>query len=754
MERKKRRSSQVFNFEQTEEALEENQALKDLYQNKNFVLPDLRELETIIEEGGGKKEEHRTRRGTQNVSEDGGLLLGMGKAKRTIEGYKFWKQDDKERIRKRKTMMSKQWKGRKRQKTYILDLDGEKKLQVLIDTREESESEEEQRRDEECKRRLHAEKNREKSGQILCVWGKEGEGSGSSIEDVEGCIWSGHLTNHVQPSSKQKIPRVINSKKVVSKNTKATGMKLVATGKRGKITRKTECVEVEIDPPTDVDTNNLSKNSRNNEISDDSKAEVEKTSCFLNAGATIDCNDVGSAEVSMATLCSIIPEGELAELLETEDLLFCSNKDAEDQVANRRGRESTRRSVRRSARLQNTTHTTGSVFTEEELPTLHQITDSSKPSETVFNSISDKENSSQVLKSSSTTRILRNYSDERDSRCLEAENDEVFLINKENVTTVDPFFQPTLARLNISEATGCEPLTPAQNTSKENFFTNQIPKLEVSKKGKTKRRVECRQSDLVAVPDLEFRVSNSTDSVLKDLSNLSLEGKSKTRLKRATPGSRKQRTRGSVLKPKSNRAAEKTDKVGVNIVGLSRNVDMPKLFTTKVSKNIKEASKDFPDTSDEGFCFSGSLDSVKVEKNKRRQSLRSATNKSHLNYCEESERSGSVSRRTSDENSKNSSLERSKRNSLLVTSGEKEIDISMPAAVRRSLTGEFVPKLNLPASTELVKIENGTKSASSVGDAFLSDSEDEEIISGIFGKKTLLPRHYKEKKKIDRGFLD
>jgi len=70
------------------------------------------------------------------------------------------------------------------------------------------------------------------------------------------------------------------------------------------------------------------------------------------------------------------------------------------------------------------------------------------------------------------------------------------------------------------------------------------------------------------------------------------------------------------------------------------------------------------------------------------------------------------------------------------------------------LTGEFVPKLNLSAATELVMIDNSTKSASSVDDAFLSDSEDEEIISGIFGKKILCPRQHKARKKIDRGFLD
>ena len=66
MEKKKRRSSQVFNFQQTEEtkeeALEQNEALKDLYQNKNYVQPEPKEFETIIEECG-EKEEHRSIRG-------------------------------------------------------------------------------------------------------------------------------------------------------------------------------------------------------------------------------------------------------------------------------------------------------------------------------------------------------------------------------------------------------------------------------------------------------------------------------------------------------------------------------------------------------------------------------------------------------------------------------------------------------------------------------------------------------------------
>ena len=73
---------------------------------------------------------------------------------------------------------------------------------------------------------------------------------------------------------------------------------------------------------------------------------------------------------------------------------------------------------------------------------------------------------------------------------------------------------------------------------------------------------------------------------------------------------------------------------------------------------------------------------------------------------------------------------------------------------RRGILFIICSRLNLQTSTELVvEVAKEIKSASSVGDAFGSDSEEEEIISGIFGKKTLQPWREKQKKKIDRGFL-
>ena len=70
------------------------------------------------------------------------------------------------------------------------------------------------------------------------------------------------------------------------------------------------------------------------------------------------------------------------------------------------------------------------------------------------------------------------------------------------------------------------------------------------------------------------------------------------------------------------------------------------------------------------------------------------------------------------------------------------------------LTFNYYFRLNRPSSTEpVLEVGKEVRSASSVGDAFISDSEEEEFISGIFGKKTLGPRQQKEKRKIDRAFL-
>merc|ERR1712181_175957 len=71
------------------------------------------------------------------------------------------------------------------------------------------------------------------------------------------------------------------------------------------------------------------------------------------------------------------------------------------------------------------------------------------------------------------------------------------------------------------------------------------------------------------------------------------------------------------------------------------------------------------------------------------------------------------------------------------SSGLAGADLSLPESARRSITGEFVPQRSL---------HNSPAFHSHAGDS------DEEVISGIFGKKTFGPKKMKEES-IDNAFL-
>ena len=100
---------------------EEDEELVKYYQNKNFVAPLPRKLETLFE---------GSRRG---FSKEGELNLGKGLDKRYIEDYEFWKQNDKDKNRRRKVMVQKLFKGRKNPKPKPLTAKLEKKLKKMID---------------------------------------------------------------------------------------------------------------------------------------------------------------------------------------------------------------------------------------------------------------------------------------------------------------------------------------------------------------------------------------------------------------------------------------------------------------------------------------------------------------------------------------------------------------------------------------------------------------------------------------------
>eukprot|EP00092_Neocalanus_flemingeri_P038350 GFUD01041753.1.p1 GENE.GFUD01041753.1~~GFUD01041753.1.p1 ORF type:complete len:505 (+),score=143.47 GFUD01041753.1:243-1757(+) len=413
-----------------------------------------------------------------------------------------------------------------------------------------------------------------------------------------------------------------------------------------------------------------------------------------------DGNVCSTSEESLATLCSMIPAGELADLLDTDDLLFCGESEGlREESRNRRSRECERRSIRRSARLQHIPLVTGSVFTEEEIAT-DEMTG-------VANRL-DREEEKRVNRGNPETGTIENINDANSSAVKtrkplgtespiievdrrECNMDEMLANNvieesTESTISSQSSRQPQcLTNLLISQtSTAAMTPPPLSNVSKENFFSNNFGRIKMTKKAKIKRRVPDRGP-----------VSVSPASVLKDLSNLSLK------------------------------AQARASKAKVDNMATTSRVKTNKATKTSMTNRRKKTKVTSPDTLGIG-----------KEEGRRRESLLLPTGgRGEMNYFEESERSGAVSRRSGE----------GSRSSLLT-------DISMPEAVRRSFTGEFVNRRSM--TIVLLAVAEDVKPVLSVGDAFWSDSEEEEIISGIFGKKTLGPRAQKQKIKIDRGFLE
>jgi len=783
MEKKKRRSSQVFNFQQTEEtkeeALEQNEALKDLYQNKNYVQPEPKEFETIIEEGG-EKEEHRSRRGAAAVTQDGGLVLGRGKDTRSIEGYKFWKQDDKDRNKKRKLMLAKQWKGRKKLKMILLDMEAEQRLQEIIEAREESEDEEVETGIGERSRVGLFGVSDGCRGQTLCVWGKGREGSGSSLEEEGGgCVWEGRSDETLSKDLPEPGPPSSSSRKsgtlghgsglktdvgLLDAEEKEVEIDQIDVGvvkrgrpinKKGKEKKTEEISPVEVIPIPIVVVTEGESNKKSNEgrvakrEGSGLRKELDVANRREESVHSRDGSVCSTSEVSLATLYSLIPAGELEGLLESEDLLFCGGK-VDEKVANSRnkmGRESVRRSVRRSARLQHTPLLTGSVFTEEELDIERNYPKEDKG------------------KGEFEKRVGGEFVDEETTDVIAGSCDDVFnevepeenLIPKPNVV-VSPILSsirhpPCLAKLLVPPTSIVLTMTPPplSKDSKENLFLNNFAKLKVTKKVKTKRRAPAP-------------ATASPNAVLKDLSNLSIGSKHTINVPKivqsdiianAASSNNTKTNNSSMVNKATNINTVKTTKSNMMDMVSGRNM----VKTTKAgvtNRRKKKTIQPSPDTSDESFHCFGNIepDNRREGKKGKRLSLRLAGGRGTVTYFEESERSGTMSRegsrRSSMEGSRRTSLEGSRRNSVLALSGEREIDISMPDAVRRSQTGHFVKRTSEP----FLVFANEVKSVASVGDAFWSDSEEEEIISGIFGKKTLRPLEQKYKKEINRGFLN
>ena len=97
-----------------------------MYENKNFVYPEVKGLETIVEE---EIEHIEKEEGKQSTNLEIGVDVGKSLRKRFIKNFKSWKQIDKERILKRELMVKKMWKGRVIPKRSC---DVEEKLEIML----------------------------------------------------------------------------------------------------------------------------------------------------------------------------------------------------------------------------------------------------------------------------------------------------------------------------------------------------------------------------------------------------------------------------------------------------------------------------------------------------------------------------------------------------------------------------------------------------------------------------------------------
>ena len=85
-------------------------------------------LKAIVEETNPEEAQG----GRARRAQDAAFVLGAKKEKRLIEPYKYWRVDNKDKNKKRKTMAGKLWKGRKRPKLESLTPDEEVKPVVFM----------------------------------------------------------------------------------------------------------------------------------------------------------------------------------------------------------------------------------------------------------------------------------------------------------------------------------------------------------------------------------------------------------------------------------------------------------------------------------------------------------------------------------------------------------------------------------------------------------------------------------------------
>ena len=467
----KRRGSQAFRFEQTEETLLQNETICNLYNNKNYVAPSPSQLESITEEV--QQEKDRRVRRAEGVSGS----PAVKKSQRFLEPYKFWRVDNTDKNKKRKAMVTKMWKGRKRPKPSPLTEESELYLEQLIETKDESFDEEEEDEREAAKR--------------LCVWGRDRmvASSQSSQEGEQGCVWAGgreEVRQVLEPLSGsgprlQEQPDVTRELQVENEEPSTENMEPSEGNEEPSAETVVEASEKSEEPPVELRGLPAGARSRKRKtkavargavlpqaqgtvlqvVEPRTEEKVETVQDAVEPGRSTGSSVASQLEDSLSSLTGLIPAHELEEMLGSEDFLFCGEASKRSEVRPKKAaRESSSRAVRSSARLSlhpSASSLVGSIFTEEE----------AAAGRGEGNNVSADEN--EVFESVTEPRLAAP------------------ILEEPRLAT------PVLEELGSSFAT---PSGPGKKKEGARFFNKLVP-LKKASKSRMKSRVKRRSGDMV-----------------------------------------------------------------------------------------------------------------------------------------------------------------------------------------------------------------------------------------------------------------
>jgi len=381
----------MFGFEQKEETLLENEKLKELYTNKNYQPPEKGKLETIYEEKSNLKEGVKSRR----IANPGSFNLGKNLAERSINvEYKFWKQDDVMRNKRRKVMVTKLWKGRKKPKVIPLSKKAEKFLQEMIDTSVMSNEEDETSSNDSCSipTVFHDECRTDNPAcSESTSWSDISEFSEAAenamVNDINSnceIVDSVPLANERRKRGRPKKSLALSSVCLKSKNEPEVTPETISNPKSSCVKIGKGTKKVKFSSPADdsiisrtplrpiLDSNSLliEKSSENfvdqTPKSTPSKDLLRSPDSGFREPEVHDKENLPSSVDEMASLINFVPEDELKALFDNDDLWFCKDSPKSTSTNERQvKRKSERRSIRRSARIQGTPGTTGSLFIDD-----------------------------------------------------------------------------------------------------------------------------------------------------------------------------------------------------------------------------------------------------------------------------------------------------------------------------------------------------------------------------------------------------